>query len=258
MIIAGGRVQAAGSREALREQHSGDRWSLEMSGDAGWVRGVPGVEVEEPRRHERAVPCGLRGGRCRPPHGRRARDGDGVPAGAPDARRDLPRHRGERARGRRGEGDGDPMSTHSTADARLGTWSATLLVAEREILSQIRSKAFIVSTVITLALVIGGIVLSSVLGNRAVDATPWRSSGRYPPRSPARTPSTSPRWRRGRGRGAGPLRIGRRGARPRRLRDRVRARRPRRGSGRPGLGPLGQSRRRGSSIPPRLPRACAR
>ncbi|WKK73023.1 ATP-binding cassette domain-containing protein [Rathayibacter oskolensis] len=47
VIIAGGRVQAAGSREALREQHSGDRWSLEMSGDAGWVRGVPGVEVEE-------------------------------------------------------------------------------------------------------------------------------------------------------------------------------------------------------------------
>ncbi|KQQ00095.1 MULTISPECIES: ABC transporter ATP-binding protein [unclassified Rathayibacter] len=47
VIIAGGTVKAAGSREALREQHSGDRWSLEMTGDAGWVRGVPGVRVEE-------------------------------------------------------------------------------------------------------------------------------------------------------------------------------------------------------------------
>ncbi|MDY0912942.1 ABC transporter permease [Rathayibacter festucae] len=57
-------------------------------------------------------------------------------------------------------------------DGRLSTWGATLLVAEREILSQIRSKAFIVSTVITLVLVIGGIVLSNVLGSRAADATP--------------------------------------------------------------------------------------
>lgn len=47
VIIAGGRVQAAGEREALREQYSGDRWSLEMSGDVGWVRGVPGVDVAE-------------------------------------------------------------------------------------------------------------------------------------------------------------------------------------------------------------------
>ncbi|QHC58910.1 ABC transporter permease [Rathayibacter sp. VKM Ac-2760] len=57
-------------------------------------------------------------------------------------------------------------------DGRLSTWGATLLVAEREILSQIRSKAFIISTVITLVLVIGGIVLSNVLGSRAADATP--------------------------------------------------------------------------------------
>ncbi|NQX18172.1 ABC transporter ATP-binding protein [Rathayibacter sp. VKM Ac-2857] len=47
VIIAGGQVKAAGEREALREQYSGDRWSLEIDGDAGWVRGVPGVEVEE-------------------------------------------------------------------------------------------------------------------------------------------------------------------------------------------------------------------
>ncbi|MCM6762287.1 ABC transporter permease [Rathayibacter sp. ZW T2_19] len=65
-------------------------------------------------------------------------------------------------------------------DARLGTWGATLLVAEREILSQVRSKAFIVSTVITLVLVIGGIVLSSVLGNRTADATPVAVVGSVP------------------------------------------------------------------------------
>jgi len=47
VIIANGRVRAAGEREALREQYSGNRWSLELSGDAGWVRGIAGVEVSE-------------------------------------------------------------------------------------------------------------------------------------------------------------------------------------------------------------------
>ena len=58
------------------------------------------------------------------------------------------------------------MSTNTTKTERLSTWGATLLVAEREILSQVRSKAFIISTVITLAFVVGGIILSSVLGGR--------------------------------------------------------------------------------------------
>ena len=47
VIIAGGRVRAAGEREALRAQYSGSRWSIETGGDAGWVRGMPGVAVEE-------------------------------------------------------------------------------------------------------------------------------------------------------------------------------------------------------------------
>jgi len=47
VIIANGRVRASGEREALREQYSGNRWSLELSGDAGWVRGIPGVTVAE-------------------------------------------------------------------------------------------------------------------------------------------------------------------------------------------------------------------
>ncbi len=70
------------------------------------------------------------------------------------------------------------MST-TVKTERLGTWGATLLVAEREILSQVRSKAFIISTAITLALVIGGIILSSVLGGRT-EATPIAVVGSVP------------------------------------------------------------------------------
>lgn len=47
VIIAGGRVRAAGEREQLRAEHSGSRWSIETTTDAGWVRGVPGVRVAE-------------------------------------------------------------------------------------------------------------------------------------------------------------------------------------------------------------------
>ncbi|MCU1407660.1 MAG: putative Na+ efflux transporter, permease component [Glaciihabitans sp.] len=68
----------------------------------------------------------------------------------------------------------------NTNRVQLSTWGATLLVAEREILSQVRAKAFIISTVITLVLVIGGIVLSSVLGNRATDPTPVAVVGSVP------------------------------------------------------------------------------
>lgn len=70
------------------------------------------------------------------------------------------------------------MST-TTNTGRLSTGSATLLVAEREILSQVRSKAFIISTAITLVLVIGGIILSSVLGGRT-EATPVAIVGPVP------------------------------------------------------------------------------
>lgn len=45
VIIADGRIRAAGSRDALREEHGSERWELLTSGDAGWVRGVPGVDV---------------------------------------------------------------------------------------------------------------------------------------------------------------------------------------------------------------------
>ncbi len=44
-------------------------------------------------------------------------------------------------------------------------WGSTLLVAEREITTQVRTKAFLVSTAITLVLVLAGIVAPSLFGS---------------------------------------------------------------------------------------------
>jgi ABC-2 type transport system permease protein len=71
------------------------------------------------------------------------------------------------------------MSTTANTPHRVSTWNATLLVAEREILSQVRAKAFLISTAITLILVIGGIILSSVLGGRT-EVTPVAVVGPVP------------------------------------------------------------------------------
>ena len=45
VILADGRIRAAGDREELRAQHSAPRWELSSSGDAGWLRDEPGVTV---------------------------------------------------------------------------------------------------------------------------------------------------------------------------------------------------------------------
>ncbi|GGC00295.1 ABC transporter ATP-binding protein [Cellulomonas carbonis] len=45
VIIADGRIRAAGPREQLRAAHSEPRWEIDSAGDVGWLRGVPGVEV---------------------------------------------------------------------------------------------------------------------------------------------------------------------------------------------------------------------
>jgi ABC-2 type transport system ATP-binding protein len=45
VIIAGGQIRANGPREQLREQYSSRRYELHVTGDAGWVRDVPGVTV---------------------------------------------------------------------------------------------------------------------------------------------------------------------------------------------------------------------
>ncbi|WP_150460855.1 ABC transporter permease [Nesterenkonia ebinurensis] len=56
-------------------------------------------------------------------------------------------------------------TTSQTAPAtRLGTMAATRLVAEREITTQVRSKSFIISTLITVVLIVGGIFAMSFFG----------------------------------------------------------------------------------------------
>ena len=52
------------------------------------------------------------------------------------------------------------------------TPAATLMVAEREIVTQVRAKSFIISLVITLALALGGILLASFLADRGEDDVP--------------------------------------------------------------------------------------
>ncbi len=47
VIIAGGRIRAAGTREELRAQHGGSRYEVVTDGDLGWLRDVPGVRVDE-------------------------------------------------------------------------------------------------------------------------------------------------------------------------------------------------------------------
>lgn len=60
-----------------------------------------------------------------------------------------------------------PASAGAAArPAAPSTVQATVMVAEREILTQIRSKSFLISTAVLLVLILGGIVLSSLLGDR--------------------------------------------------------------------------------------------
>lgn len=66
-------------------------------------------------------------------------------------------------------------TAHATASGArgLGTWPATRLVAEREIVTQVRSKAFVISTSITLFVILAGIVVASLVsGSSGNDTTP--------------------------------------------------------------------------------------
>ncbi|MES2093247.1 MAG: ATP-binding cassette domain-containing protein [Actinomycetota bacterium] len=45
VIIADGQIRASGSREQLRREHGRDRYELDVGGDLGWLREVPGVTV---------------------------------------------------------------------------------------------------------------------------------------------------------------------------------------------------------------------
>ncbi len=45
VIIAGGTIRAAGTRDALRAEHAQHRYELVAAGDLGWLRDEPGVDV---------------------------------------------------------------------------------------------------------------------------------------------------------------------------------------------------------------------
>ncbi|MFI8632787.1 ABC transporter ATP-binding protein [Microbacterium sp. NPDC077663] len=45
VIIAGGTIRAAGTRDGLRAEHASRRFELVSATDAGWLRDEPGVEV---------------------------------------------------------------------------------------------------------------------------------------------------------------------------------------------------------------------
>ena len=47
VIIAGGKVRAAGTREELRQRFGQARHEIVAHGDMGWLRDVPGVRVDE-------------------------------------------------------------------------------------------------------------------------------------------------------------------------------------------------------------------
>jgi ABC-2 type transport system ATP-binding protein len=47
VVIAGGRIRAAGEKEALRAQHAAPRYEITSGGDMGWLRTEPGVRVVE-------------------------------------------------------------------------------------------------------------------------------------------------------------------------------------------------------------------
>ena len=67
------------------------------------------------------------------------------------------------------------MSTPTTAPAgrpaQLSSGRAALIVAEREILAQVRTKSFLISSAITLLLVLGSILVSGFLAGSGDDST---------------------------------------------------------------------------------------
>ena len=52
----------------------------------------------------------------------------------------------------------------SATGSQLSLTRASLLVAEREISTQIRTKSFIISNIVTLSLILGGIIIAHLIG----------------------------------------------------------------------------------------------
>lgn len=63
-----------------------------------------------------------------------------------------------------------PM-THPPRPDRPGTVRAALMVAEREILAQLRSKSFLISTAVLLGAILVAIVVGAIMGDRETEGT---------------------------------------------------------------------------------------
>ena len=141
VVIADGTIRAAGPQEELRKQAGPAAWELLVDGDVAWLRDEPGVARARVRRRVR----GLRGRRhhrparpaaCRPTRRRRV-----VLAAGAAAQRGLP--------------GGRPMNNSFVQAVRL--------VSAREIQARIRSKAFVVSALILIGMVVASIVVGGIV-----------------------------------------------------------------------------------------------
>lgn len=71
-----------------------------------------------------------------------------------------------RSTGAAGPTPGSHPTTTGPRGSRLSFGRASLLVAEREISTQVRTKSFIISNLITLILILGGIILANLFGSQ--------------------------------------------------------------------------------------------
>ena len=155
VIIAGGTIRAAGARDSLRAQHSTRRFELVSAGDAGLA--ARRARASRSSTSTAATPCST---------STATRRRSGCCAGP--SRREMSRasRRSIRLSPR---SSGRSSSEHAHTPQAPSTAQSVWLVAEREIGSKIRSKAFLISTIIlflgALALVVwGGIQAGSTSG----------------------------------------------------------------------------------------------
>jgi len=144
VVIGGGKILAAGSRESLRAEHAGRGFEIELTGagaDAGWVREQPGITVSH-----------LDGGFAR-------FDAETDDALLRASVRPYHPHPGPDLQGGRAVNE----NTITTQAHQLSAPQAAWLVAQREISTRLRSKAFLISTGILLVISLGGVLIAGFL-----------------------------------------------------------------------------------------------
>lgn len=67
---------------------------------------------------------------------------------------------------------GRPGSRPPRGNSPVSTAQASLMVAEREIVTQVRSKSFVISLIVTMLLALGGILVGGIVADRQVSDTP--------------------------------------------------------------------------------------